>query len=120
MERELFKNPQLNLRVAPTVNNGEMTTLQDSPISRELLWLGLAFLAVEVALVWKFSAGLIAMLAVVIVAGVMHLAPWIGPATLHRRGSAHRLPDWFFMILQRTLTRNRRKPSRSLFSAKRL
>jgi len=119
MERELFKNPQLNLRVAPTVNNGEMTTLQDSPISRELLWLGLAFLAVEVALVWKFSAGLIAMLAVVIVAGVMHLAPWIGPAP-SIAGGVLIACLLFFMILQRTLTRNRRKPSRSLFSAKRL
>ena len=92
MERELFKNPQLNLRVAPTVNNGEMTTLQDSPISRELLWLGLAFLAVEVALVWKFSAGFDRH------AGsrdrrrsdASGSLDWA--STLHRRGSAHRLP----------------------------
>ncbi|MDG2391293.1 MAG: BatA domain-containing protein [Planctomycetaceae bacterium] len=112
LEKELFKNPQLNLRIAPTVS--EITKFQESPLSLELLWLGLAFLAVEVALVWNFSTGLVAMLAVVIVAGVLHLAPWIGPAPAIA-GGVLIVCLLFLMILQRFLTRHPKKTSRSLF-----
>ena len=106
LEKELFKNPQLNLRIAPTVS--EITKFQESPLSLELLWLGLAFLAVEVALVWNFSTGLVAMLAVVIVAGVLHLAPWIGPAPAIA-GGVLIVCLLFLMILQRFLTRHPKK-----------
>jgi hypothetical protein len=114
LEKELFKDPQLNLRIAPTVTNGEITTFQESPLSLELLWFGLALLAVEVALVWNFSTGLVAMLAVVIVAGVLHLAPWIGPAPAIAGGVLIACL-LFLMILQRFLTRHPGKSSRSLF-----
>ncbi|MBD3673216.1 MAG: BatA domain-containing protein [Planctomycetaceae bacterium] len=114
IRKELFQNPQWNVRTTPTINSGQVAGFRESPLSQWLLWLGLALLAVEVALVWNFSVGLIALLSVTVLAGVLILSKWIGPAPAIAGGV---LISCLLMllILQRVLSRWKRKKSRSFF-----
>ena len=114
IRKDLFQNPALNVRMTPTINSGEVGSFQESPLSQWLLWLGLAFLAIEVAMVWNFPAGLVALLGVTVLAGVLVLAKWIGPAPSIAGGV---LISCLLMllILQRTLSHRKRKTSRPLF-----
>lgn len=114
IRKELFQNPGLNVRMTPTINSGEVGSFQESPLSQWLLWLGLALLAVEVAMVWNFSAGLIALLGVSVLAGVLTLSKWIGPAPSIAGGILISCL-MTLLVLQRFLSHKQRKKARPLF-----
>lgn len=82
IKKELFDDAGARLRASPAISNarGPVSTSQESPVSQWLLWIGLAFLAVEVVLAWRFPAGVAVLGTFVMVAGVIVLARWIGPA----------------------------------------
>jgi hypothetical protein len=82
IEKELFNTAGARLRTSPAISgaHGEISSSQESPLSQWLLWIGLAFLAVEVVLAWRFPAGLAVLFTFVLVGGVIVLAKWIGPA----------------------------------------
>lgn len=82
IEEELFDDAGARLRTSPTISGsrGRPFGSQESPLSQWLLWAGLAFLAIEVVLAWRFPAGVVMLFAFLLIAGVIVLARWIGPA----------------------------------------
>lgn len=82
IEKDLFDDAGARLRTSPSIDasQGEISTSQESPMSHWLLWVGLAFLAAEVVLAWRFQAGLAVLFGFALLAGVIVLSGWIGPA----------------------------------------
>lgn len=82
IEQDMFEDAGVRLRTSPAIEGtpGEISATPESPMSHWLLWIGLAFLAIEVVLAWRFQAGLAGLCALALLTGVIVLAGWIGPA----------------------------------------